>query len=70
MNREAFNATEVALTKAEGLAIALGSLAIEGSILNVPGPEAQALRTLIDLLGETVAEVVKLHEAQLAPAKA
>ena len=69
MNREAFDATEVALIKAEGLAIALGRLAVDGNLLNVNDPEALALRTLIDVLGEAINEVIKLHAAEL-PAKA
>lgn len=69
MNRKAFDATEVALIKAEGLTIALGRLAVDGNLLNVNDPEALALRTLIDVLGETITEVITLHAAEL-PAKA
>jgi len=42
---------------------------VDGNLLNVNDPEALALRTLIDVLGEAINEVIKLHAAEL-PAKA
>ncbi len=65
MIRERFDATDAALTKAEGLSIALGRLAWDGNLLTTNDPEAHALQTLIGVLGEAINEAIELHAAEL-----
>lgn len=59
-----FDVTENHLVRAEGLARALSELAREYSGLCCNHPDAHAITTLIDVLGETITAAGDAHGAE------